>query len=76
MNHRYDDGRRFLTFILIVAAVISVWHCIRQTVGTGQALDETLAGQQEFNVRMSTVDRARQVTEMISTSQPSLQEPG
>ncbi len=72
MNESSNGSKRLIAIILITITIAGAWYVIRQS-GTGAAIDETVdafvPGPETYQRRLSNIDKAREVTDLINSRQ-------
>ncbi len=72
MNESSNGSKRLIAIILITITIAGAWYVMRQS-GAGAAIDETVdafvPGPETYHRRLSHIDKAREVTDLINSRQ-------
>ncbi len=72
MNESSNGSKRLIAIILIIITIGGAWYFMRQS-GAGAAIDETVdafvPGPESYQRRLSNIDKAREVTDLINSRQ-------
>lgn len=72
MNESSNGGKRLIAIILMTITIGAAWYVMRQS-GAVAAIDETVdafvPGPETYQRRLSNIDKAREVTDLINSRQ-------